>query len=93
MSERYLLLYDFVADYLERRVPLRPEHLALLQAAHERGELLMAGPHDDDGAFDGALLVFQGDRAVVERFVAADPYPRAGLVTRVRIRRWTLVIQ
>jgi uncharacterized protein YciI len=39
----WLLLYELVDDYLDRRTPLRPEHLALAQAAHERGELVMAG--------------------------------------------------
>ena len=35
----YLLLYDVVADYLERRAPLRDEHLRLARESHARGEL------------------------------------------------------
>jgi uncharacterized protein YciI len=95
VSAWYLLLYDVVPDYLERRVPLREEHLRLVREAHARGELLLAGPHSDpmDDTFDGALLVFKtSDRAVVQRFVDADPYVRNGLVTRSRIRRWNVVI-
>ena len=38
-----VLEYTLVDDYLERRAALRDEHLALARAAHERGELLLAG--------------------------------------------------
>ncbi len=92
---RFLVLYDFVPDYLERRVALRPAHLALIEAAHARGEIVQSGPHEDptDGTFDGGVIVFAtSDREVVQRFVDADPYVRHGLVTRARIRRWDLVV-
>ncbi|WP_146651470.1 YciI family protein [Labilithrix luteola] len=94
MNAWFLLLYDYVPDYLERRVPLREEHLRLIREAHARGELVMAGAHDDpiDGAFDGGAIVFKtSDRAVVERYAEADPYVKHGLVTRLRIRRWNVV--
>jgi uncharacterized protein len=39
----WVLLYDVVDDYVERRAPLRSEHLELVRDAHERGELVMAG--------------------------------------------------
>ena len=40
----WLLQYDLVDDYLERRAALREEHLSLATAAHERGEPVLAGP-------------------------------------------------
>ncbi len=87
----WLLFYDLVDDYLERRGPLRDEHLALAQAAQERGELLLAGALTDPP--DGAVLVFQGATpASAESFVAADPYVEHGLVTGWRIRAWTVVV-
>jgi uncharacterized protein YciI len=82
----FLLLYDFVADMATRRTPVREAHLSLVRAAHGRGELLMAGAFAD--APNGAVLVFSGERAVVESFVAADPYVANGLVTSWRIRPW-----
>ncbi len=86
------LLYDLVPDYLERREPLRAQHLALIRAAAERGELLMAGAFTDPA--DRALLVWASeDRSVVERFVQADPYVTAGLVTGSTIRSWNVVVQ
>jgi uncharacterized protein len=42
-----VLEYALVEDYLERRAALREEHLALARAAHERGELLLAGALPD----------------------------------------------
>jgi len=87
----YLLFYDVVPDYLERRAPLRAEHLALVRAAHDRGELVLAGALADPA--DGAVLVFRGDSpAAAEAFAAADPYVRNGLVTRWRVRKWATVI-
>lgn len=91
----YLLLYDVVADYLERRAPLRDEHLRLARESQERGELRIAGAHADpaDDAIDGAMLVFAtDDPKVVERFAEADPYVKEGLVTRWRVRRWNVVV-
>ena len=87
----YALLYDVVDDYLERRAQFRDEHLGLARAAHERGDLVLAGAWADPA--DGALLVWNtDDRAVVERFAENDPYVRNGLVASWRVREWTVVI-
>ena len=87
----WLLRYDVTADYTERRVPHRADHLAHARAAHERGELLLAGALADPA--DGAVLVFTADGPdVVEAFAEADPYVRAGVVTGWTVRRWTVVV-
>jgi len=87
----YVLLYDVVDDFIDRRAPLREAHLKLAQEAHERGELLMAGALADP--VDGAALVFAAeDRSVAERFAEHDPYVRGGLVTNWRVRTWNVVI-
>lgn len=87
----WALLYDLVDDYLERRAPLREEHLALARAAHERGELVLAGAPTDPA--DQAILVFRADDpTVVERFVEEDPYVAHGLIRSWRIRSWNVVI-
>jgi uncharacterized protein YciI len=86
-----ILFYDYVEDILERRQPVRAEHLALASEYHARGELVMAGAWADP--IDGAAFVFRvEDRAVVEAFVERDPYVRTGLVTAWRIREWTVVV-
>jgi uncharacterized protein len=87
----WLLVYDVVDQYIERRAPFRPAHLALAQAAHGRGELMLAGAFGDP--VEGAVLVFTADDvSVVEAFVREDPYVRNGLVTAWKIRRWNVVI-
>lgn len=87
----WLLMYELVDDYMERRRPLRERHLALARVSRGRGELVMAGALADPP--DGAVLVFRAkDRAVVESFVAADPYVREGLVSSWWIRPWTVVV-
>ncbi|MCW2742732.1 MAG: YCII-related domain superfamily protein [Blastococcus sp.] len=85
-----LLEYRLADDYLERRSALREEHLALARAAHERGELLLAGALADP--YDRALLVWTAPREVVERFAQRDPYVVQGLVAGWSIRDWNVVI-
>jgi uncharacterized protein YciI len=87
----YLLLYDVVDDFIERRVPLREAHLKLVRDAHQRGELLMAGAFADP--VDGAALVFTAaGRSMAERFAQEDPYVKEGLVTAWRVRQWNVVV-
>ena len=87
----YLLFYDLVPDYIEKRAPYREEHLSLARKAHERGEIVMGGALAEPA--DGAVLVFKGQNAeVAENFVKNDPYVKAGLISRWRVRPWTVVI-
>ena len=85
-----LLEYTLAEDYLQRRTALREDHLALARAAHERGELLLAGALSDP--YDRALLVWTAEREVVERFAEQDPYVVSGLVTAWRVRPWNVVV-
>ncbi len=85
-----VLLYDYVADVLERRAPHREAHLARIAEFIGSGAMLSAGALGDPPA--GALFVF-GDVPVseVERFADGDPYVEAGIVTGRRIMPWTVV--
>jgi uncharacterized protein YciI len=87
----FALVYDTVEEYAVRRQPFRDQHLGLVRAAHERGEVVMAGALGDPP--DGALLVFRGDSAAIaEAFATNDPYVLNGLITRWRVRPWHVVI-
>ena len=87
----YLLFYSFVEDILERRAPHREEHLALANAAHVRGELMMAGAFAEPA--DGAVLVFRTeDKELVKEFATRDPYVAHGLVTEWHVRPWQVVV-
>ena len=92
MGGMYLALqYDLVDDYLDRRPEFRDEHLGLARAAHERGDLALAGAYNNPP--DRALLVWSTeDRSVVEAFAEADPYVRNGLVRSWTVREWNVVI-
>jgi uncharacterized protein len=86
----YLLFYEVVPDYVERRAAFRAQHLALAWQAADRGELVLGGALADP--VDGAILLFRGDSpAVAETFAATDPYVRNGLVTRWHVRAWNTV--
>ena len=87
----YVLLYDYVDNAVERRAPFREGHLGLARESAARGELLLGGAFAEP--VDGATLVFRADEAsTVEDFVRRDPYVANGVVTRWRIRRWTVVV-
>lgn len=88
--KHFLLFYDVVDDYVERRAAFRAEHLAKAWAACAAGDLVLGGALDDPA--DGALLLFRGESsAAAEAFATNDPYVRNGLVTRWRIRAWNTV--
>jgi uncharacterized protein YciI len=87
----YLLFYDTVPDYLQRRGEFRDAHLSVARAAHERGELVLAGALADPP--DRAVLAFRAeDRSVPESFAREDPYVKNGLVSRWEVREWTVVV-
>jgi uncharacterized protein YciI len=87
----FLVMYDFVPDYLERRPLYRSEHLRRAWEAHDRGELVLAGALADP--VDGAVLLFQGENDQAARaFAETDPYVKAGLVRRWSVRQWTTVV-
>src|SRR5688572_1719405 len=88
----YVLRYDAVVDdYVNRRAPLRAEHLRLIREAHERGEIVMGGAVGD--APEGALIIFRGESpAAAERFATADPYVLNGLVLHWRVQPGHVVV-
>lgn len=87
----YLLFYEIVDDYVERRKEFRGLHLEHAWRANERGELLLAGALANP--VDGTVLLFQGDSPhVAEEFANRDPYVTNGLVSKWWVREWTTVV-
>ena len=87
----YLLFYDVVENYPERRLPFREAHLQHAHRAVARGELILGGALANP--VDGAVLLFSGSSpAVAEAFAATDPYVLNGLVASWRVREWTTVV-
>ncbi|MDH5358975.1 MAG: YciI-like protein [Gammaproteobacteria bacterium] len=87
----FLLFYDYVPDYLQRRDAFRDAHLRLAWQYQQRGELILGGVVAEP--IDGAVLFFKADSAeTVEAFVKSDPYVINGLVTGWKIRPWNTVV-
>ncbi len=87
----YILFYDVVDNFPERRTPYRAAHLTGVRESHERGELVLAGALAEPA--DGAVLIFRGGSpATAEAFAKADPYVTNGLVKSWRVRSWNTVV-
>jgi uncharacterized protein YciI len=87
----YLLFYDAVDDYEERRRPFREAHITHARQAVDRGELVLGGAFA--APIDGAVLLFRAESAAVaETFAKTDPYVLNGLVKHWRVREWTTVV-
>lgn len=86
----YILFYEYVSDYLERRGEFRERHMAHAKAALDRGEFVLGGAFADPA--DGAAIIFKAaTRDVPETFAKDDPYVVNGLVKSWRVREWTTV--
>lgn len=86
----FALTYEVVDDFVNKRTPFRPAHLQEVRAAHQRGELVMAGALADPAE---ALLIFRvSDKSVVETFATNDPYVTSGIVKSWRVRPWNVVV-
>lgn len=88
----YLLFYEKAGDYAAREGTLRLEHQRHVNAAVERGELVLGGALGDP--VGGAnVVLFRGESAAVaETFAKNDPYVHGGIVVRWRVRSWETVV-
>jgi hypothetical protein len=68
------------------RLELRPRHREILTELHAAGEVLVAGPFDDDS---GSMVVFTTSRQRVDEVLKMDPYYSADGVTVVGVRELT----
>lgn len=70
----------------------RSAHREFLGGLATEGALLGSGPLAGDDA-PSALLIMQGeDAADLAELLREDPFQQQGLVERVRIEEWTLLI-
>jgi len=91
VTVHYLLIYEVVDNYVEKRQPFRFAHLEKAKAAAKRGELVLGGALTDP--VDEALLLFRGaSQEVAADFARNDPYVINGLVKKWRVRTWNTVI-
>ena len=87
----YLLFYEPVDNYVEKRAPFRQVHLNYAQEAVDRGHLVLGGALADPA--DQAVLVFKGEGPDnAENFAKNDPYVVNGIIAHWHIRPWTVVV-
>lgn len=87
----FALFYDVVDDFVARRAAYRDEHLKLANAAHERGEVVLAGALAEP--VEQALIILRGDSPEIARaFAQKDPYVRHGLVKHWEVRPWSVAV-
>ncbi len=85
----YAIITQDKPDHAEVRASHRPAHVEYLK--QHQASLLAAGAmlHDDGTTGEGGiLLVDTDDRAEAEKFIAEDPYSKAGLFRTVTVVRW-----
>lgn len=63
-------------------------HAAFMDALHERGSILLAGPLEGSG--DILLVMRAAEPEAVHGVLANDPWTRNGLLTISRVAPWTL---
>lgn len=96
----YALIGEDAPNSLERRLAVRPAHLARLQALAEAGRLILAGPmpaidSPDPGpaGFSGSLIVAEfASQPEAEAWMAADPYATDGVFARTTVRPFKRVL-
>lgn len=90
----YVIYAEDVPDSLEKRLSVRPAHLARLQLLQDEGRLLTAGPmpavdSNDPGAagFTGSTVIAEFESLeAAQAWAEADPYVAAGVYEKVTVR-------
>ncbi|XNM76015.1 YciI family protein [Escherichia coli] len=90
----YVIYAQDKADSLEKRLSVRPAHLARLQLLHDEGRLLTAGPmpavdSNDPGAagFTGSTVIAEFESLeAAQAWADADPYVAAGVYEHVSVK-------
>ncbi len=92
------MLYSIVGrdipNSLEKRLSVRPAHVARLQALQDAGRLILAGPFPAIDAIDPGAAGFSGSLIVAEftsllaakEWANADPYVTAGVYAEVQVQ-------
>jgi len=96
----YAIISEDVADSLEKRLGVRPAHVARLNQLQDEGRLVLAGPHpaidnEDPGpaGFTGSLIVAEFESlSTAQQWADADPYIEAGVYERVTVKPFKKVL-
>lgn len=88
----YLLFYQTVEGFIEKRAAFRSAHLDLVKELVAKGQIIMGGAMADPA--DEALIIFEcEDESIPQHFVQHDPYVINALVKSWHIRPWNVAIK
>ncbi|TRN26668.1 YciI family protein [Vibrio furnissii] len=90
----YVIFSQDVENSLEKRMSVRPAHLDRLQALHDEGRLLTAGPmpaidaeNPGEAGFTGSTVIAEFDTLEdAQAWADADPYVGAGVYANVIVK-------
>ncbi|WP_162062779.1 YciI family protein [Vibrio taketomensis] len=90
----YVIFSQDVENSLEKRLSVRPEHLARLQQLQDEGRLLTAGPmpaidseNPGEAGFTGSTVIAQFESIEdAQAWADADPYIAAGVYQNVIVK-------
>ncbi len=98
------MLYAFISqdveNSLEKRLSVREQHIARLNALKDEGRLIIAGPHPaidspdpGDAGFTGSLIVAEFEsQSAAQAWADDDPYIEAGVYENVIVKPFKLVL-
>ncbi|MGH1538130.1 MAG: YciI family protein [Gammaproteobacteria bacterium] len=98
------MLYAFISqdvdNSLEKRLSVREQHIARLNALKDEGRLIIAGPHPaidsndpGDAGFTGSLIVAEFESLnAAQSWADEDPYIDAGVYEKVTVKPFKLVL-
>lgn len=95
----YAIMCFDVEDSLEKRMSVRPDHIARLEALRDEGRLLTAGPNpkidsEDPGpnGFTGSLIIAEFESlSEAQAWADVDPYIAAGVYEKVIVKPYKKV--
>lgn len=96
----YVIIGEDRLGTLEKRLAVRPDHVARLQALQAEGRLILAGPcpaidSPDPGpaGFSGSVIVAEfASLEAAKAWADADPYIAAGVYEKVTIKPFKKVL-
>lgn len=98
------MLYAFISQDVdnshEKRLSVREQHIARLNALKDEGRLIIAGPHPaidspdpGDAGFTGSLIVAEFESlSAAQAWANDDPYIDAGVYEKVIVKPFKLVL-
>lgn len=96
----YVMIGEDAVGSLDKRMAVRPAHLARMEKLRDEGRILLGGPmpaidSPDPGpaGFAGSLIVAEfGSLTEAEQWLAEDPYVTEGVFERTIVRPFRKVM-